>query len=463
MSWDRDEMAAFLESIDNLVDALRSQQTGNGYGTQGTPDPSTVGTIDQPKMEIDVEPIRDFARAVSEATPQVNLFGRSLEMTVEKVAETIQAFTTLQGAVSGLNAKSGQNVSPGASGAIPGASIPIQQQNFGVPFTVQPSATQVGPTTANFIPQWWTQVPPWWNTGSAGQAAPAQTPTGQQRRRAAVRRRRLRNLASQRTAARKINRIVEGSIVGGIYGGPRGAVFGAGLGVLRGAGTTINPAFLAAATATVAMPFIASSAARGADEILDRNRQFAAFTTGGLMSAILNYDFNNFARNIEVAQRTSQTAVGLVKSLDAMQDAMVPARVFSGNLSNVIGSGMATGAAKFFNAGRLFFDLGNEAITSQAGELFVKGASEQLTGAGIGAGIGLVLGGTIGLFTGGPAGLVAGGLAGARVGAMVGAGIVGGQQLLNGIGPQNNNQIPKGMAENNVLSPRFAPRLRNFR
>jgi hypothetical protein len=112
-------MAAFLESIDNLVDAIRGQQTNNGYGTQGTPDPS-VGTIEKQKpIEIDIEPINVFSRAVSEITPNLDQFNRGLALSAHKIAETIQSFITLQGAVNGLASKIGQNVPPGASGGLP--------------------------------------------------------------------------------------------------------------------------------------------------------------------------------------------------------------------------------------------------------------------------------------------------------------------------------------------------------
>ena len=464
MSWDRDEAAALYESLDNLIDVLRAGiQSNQGYGTQGTPDAGKqTGDGGPQKLDIDLEPIRSFNRALVDSVPSIRLFGKSLDVTVEKIAETLTSFTTLQGAIHGLGSTSGQIGRTGAFNAIPGAFVPqLTNPNFNptgqfVPFTPQINRPGVG---GGNQPPWWTQPPSWWNAGPGG-GSPSQ-PTGPQRRRAARNRRRMRNLSQQRSRVRKVNRIIEGSIVGGLYGGPRGALFGAGLGTLRGAGTTVNPAFLAAATATVAMPFIARSAAEGAEKILDTNRQFSAFAPG-LTSALVQYDVNNLYRNITVAQGTAQSAIHLTESMDALQNAMMPARIFSGNLMNTLGSGMATGAAKFFNAGAGFFNAGNEVLGNKASGLFLEGAAEQLTGAGIGAGVGLILGAIGGFFVGGPAGAVAGGLGGARVGAMAGGLVVGAQQLFNGIGPGQGNIIPNGGAAVTILSQKFAPRTRNF-
>jgi hypothetical protein len=362
MSWDRDEMAAFLESIDNLVDALRSQQQNNGYGTQGTPDPSTATLPQQGgRFEVDLEPIKDFTRAVSEATPQVRLFGRSLEITVEKVAETIQAFTTLQGAVGGLNAKAGQNVATGASGAIGGATINLPSGSVpaGNP---SPADYNFRRATDGLTPrqrklrsrkrklrkarrrrsqrderktnQEAERLQKEREALAAQQkrAAEQVENTRKSRSRRRIRRRRMKNLVIARQSTRSLNHIIQGSIVGGLFGGPRGALFGAGLGALRGVGvgTPLASAAVGMGLAIATAPMLIHRESR---EAIDEARPFAAFGPG-VIPAMVKLDLNQFHRNIELARDTAETTVELTNAVDKMEQAFLPYQKAWTNLKN---------------------------------------------------------------------------------------------------------------------------------
>lgn len=402
MSWNRDEAASLLELMGTLTDRMRdlaeifTPMTGKEPGTDVDPERSRGRSL---YGDIDIDSIKRFTEAVTNATPPVITFGKSIDSLGDKLSAMIREQTNI-GSAGGFRAPMDYDTAKPAGGQrqYPADTLPANVYNPDKPYTKPNLPGGMYTPIRNYMDaeKWFlskvseekgqaqayidlrdkltpdiTKYIPLIQAGfdptevgklATKDAKDALVKMAQQATAvpANIKPRRAPKVPymtrGQRLRARVAKGIFWGGVTGGVRGAVRGGIVGAGINLFK------NPAVIASSIA-LAMPKIMEATANYSDRQIDESRRYAAFAPDTLR-ALVNYDMNNFYRSIDIARSTSPSAVNLIRQQDSLREAMQPYRELSTNFDNTFSSLLSGIGTGFFRTLNPIFRGANNLITS---------------------------------------------------------------------------------------------------
>lgn len=426
--YDRDEVAAQIENIENLNDRMR--EMGEFFDTirgkfTGDEQSSPVGENYRGGAGFDVEAVAKFTQSLLTASDATDKLSRQFDSFAERLSQVITEQDNVKRALPG--ASTGTDM------------VPV---NVGVPRPPESQVTTYGsggampimPTRANLPDDMYSPIrnykeaEKWFIDSQRGEHGIAGAYLNLQKKLDVDIQQYLPlamagfdpkligkiadkdakdnflQWAQQQTAVRvqpkppkikqqprpsyKINwpRVRAQALKGAFWGGTTGGLRGIARGAMTGAGTAMfnNPYFVATAAAA-AIPLVLSQTVAMADRQLDTNRRYAAFAPDAF-NAIVDYDIHNMQRSISLAQATSGTTAALARQQDRTRDAMQPYERFTGNLGNVVSTGLSGFAEGAMNRMASMFNTMNDTIGTQEFGENAAGLGRAMGGAAIDAG-----------------------------------------------------------------------------